>query len=133
MEALLRWPPEVSVSNRREVIQWWESRRLNFNTYVGVIGVVSWLLVLTAGSAAIKPGVDFEEPFAMIVGPFYYCLFANVCYSFGWIVDAAFFRRAPRVRLYKFGMLFSVALTALPGIWAVVAWITTLITGQKLD
>jgi hypothetical protein len=39
----------------------------------------------------------------------------------------------PRMRLYKHGIVFSAILTALPGLWAVVAWFMTVITGHKLD
>lgn len=117
----------------REIIGWWEARRLRFNILVGLVGVVAWLLVATAGSAAVKPGVDFEEPLAMIFGPVFYGLLANLCYTFGWLVDTAFYRGTPRTHLYKAGMIFSGILTALPGVWAVVAWLTTVITGHKLD
>jgi len=30
-----------------------------------------------AGSAAVKPGVDFEEPLAMLFGPFIYAVLAS--------------------------------------------------------
>jgi hypothetical protein len=30
-------------------------------------------------------------------------------------------------------MIFSVVLTGLPGVWAVLAWLITVITGHKLD
>ncbi len=134
MERLLSWPSSQSdVSTKRRIISWWEDRRLRFNLYVGTVGFVTWILVWVAGSAAVKPGVDFEEPIAMIVGPFVYGFFANICYTLGWIVDTTFYRGVPRIRLYKAGVLFSVILTALPGVWAVVAWVTTVITGQKLD
>jgi hypothetical protein len=42
---------------------------------------------MVAGSAAVKPGDDFEEPFAMILGPFIYAFIANACYTLGWIAD----------------------------------------------
>ena|SRR5215475_6705714 len=57
--------------SEREIIGWWEGRRLRFNFYVGIVGVISWLLVWIAGSAAVKPGVHFEEPIVMISGPLY--------------------------------------------------------------
>lgn len=134
MERLLQWPRQAeSLATKREVIDWWEARRFRFNLYVGIIGIVTWLLVWIAGSAAVKPGVDFEEPILMIIGPFVYGFFANICYTLGWIVDTAFFRGTPRTRLYKAGVVFSAILTALPGVWAVIAWVTTLITGHKLD
>ncbi|MGH9516587.1 MAG: hypothetical protein ACRD3P_13020 [Terriglobales bacterium] len=134
MESLLSWPTgDLETSTRADVVRWWESRRLRFNFYVGAVGLVTWFLVLIAGSAAVKPGVDFEEPIAMVFGPFVYGFMANLCYTLGWIVDTVQFRGSPRTKLYKSGVVFSVILTALPGLWAVVAWLMTLITGRKLD
>jgi hypothetical protein len=133
MEKLLEWPSaQESVSTRGEIIAWWEVRRLRFNLFVGVVGAVTWLLVLIAGSAAVKPGVDFEEPLAMLFGPFVYGFFANVSYTLGWVVDMVFYRGKPRTHHYKLGVVFSVVITALPGVWAVAAWLITAITGQKL-
>lgn len=129
MERLLEWPSEQAFSStRREIIAWWEARRFRFNLYVGIVGGVTWLLVLIAGSAAVKPGVDFEESIAMIFGPFVYGFLANVCFTFGWTVDTLSYRGMPRRRLYKAGVIFSVVLTSLPGIWAVIAWLVTVIT-----
>lgn len=134
MERLLEWPSEQGLaSSRRGIIAWWEARRFRFNLYVGVLGVATWFLVLIAGSAAVKPGANFEEPIAMLVGPFIYGFLANICYSFGWVVDTVSYRGMPRTRLYMAGIIFSVVLTALPGIWAVVAWLMTVITERKLD
>jgi hypothetical protein len=134
MERLLEWPSaQASSSTRREIIAWREARRLRFNLYVGMAGAVTWFLVLIVGSAAVKPGVDFEEPLAMIFGPFVYGFLANICYTLGWIVDTASYRGMPRTRLYKAGVIFSIILTSLPGMWAVAAWLMTVITGHKLD
>jgi hypothetical protein len=134
VERLLEWPSEQSFSSaRKEIIAWWEARRFRFNLYVGIVGAVTWLLVLVAGSAAVKTGVDFEEPIAMLIGPLIYGFLANVCYTFGWVVDTVSYRGTPRTRLYKAGIIFSAVLTALPGVWAVVAWLMTVITGHKLD
>jgi hypothetical protein len=133
MERLLEWPSaQPDSSTRREIVAWWESRRFRFNLYVGIVGAITWLLVGTAGAAAVKPGVDFEEPIAMIIGPFAYGFLANVCYTLGWIVDMASYRGKPRMQLHKAGVIFSVVLTSLPGVWAVVAWLMTIITGHKL-
>src|SRR5882672_3468023 len=97
MERLLEWPSEQSSSNsRREIITWWDARRFRFNLYVGIVGVASWFLVLIAGSAAVKPGVDFEEPIMMLIGPFIYGLFANICYTVGWVVDTQWYCGTPR-------------------------------------
>jgi hypothetical protein len=90
------------------------------------------VLVLVAGSAAVKPGDDFEEPLVMICGPILYAIFANLAYTAGPIVDTMLFRGSPRRKLFKAGYVFSLVLTAMPGVWAVTAWIITLVTGQKL-
>jgi hypothetical protein len=134
MESLLSWPTEDAAEYRRtDIVRWWEARRLHFNVYVGVVGIITWLLVLIAGSATVKPGEDFEEPLAMIFGPIIYAFIANACYTLGWIADNASSQSRPRIGLYKAGVIFSIVLTALPGVWAVVAWLMTLITGHKLD
>lgn len=69
----------------------------------------------------------------MIIGPIIYGLFANLCFSLGWVVDSVFYRGSPRSFLYKAGLIFSLILTALPGIWVIVAWCITVYTGKKLD
>jgi MFS family permease len=119
--------------SRRDLVKWWEARRLRYNLMVGAVGIVTWFLVLCVGSLAVKPGVDFEEPIMMIIGPIIYGLFANLCYSLGWIVDTWLYRGRPRTRLYSAGLIFSLVMTASPGIWAVIAWCITLYTGKKLD
>ena len=134
MESLLSWPTEDAAEySSSDIVRWWEARRLHFNVYVGVVGIITWFLVMIAGSAGVKPGEDFEEPLGMIFGPVIYAIIANACYTLGWIADTLSFQNRPRVGLYKAGIVFSAALTALPGLWAVVAWLMTLITGHKLD
>jgi hypothetical protein len=124
MESLLNWPTEEAGEyTRSDIVRWWEARRLHFNVDVGVVGVIAWFLVLIAGSAAVKPGEDFEEPLGMIFGPIVYVCFANTVSS----------QSRPRVGLYRTGVIVCVVLTALPGVWAVVAWLMTLIIGRKLD
>jgi hypothetical protein len=118
---------------RKEIIRWWESRRLRYNLWVGVVGLASWVTVWIAGSAAMQSGDDFQSPILMLIGPVFYGIMANVCYSLGWIVDVTWFRGAPRQALYKAGLVFSLVLITLPGLWAVALWLQTVITGHKLD
>ncbi len=119
--------------SRRDLLRWWEARRIRYSLLIGIVGFITWWLVIIAGSAAVKPGVDFEEPVAMIVGPFFYAIAANICYTLGSLVD--FIRNAgvPSKRLFKVGLIFSQVITSLPGFWALITWIGTLVTGQKLD
>jgi len=120
-------------ATRGEVFRWWERRRLHFNLYVALVGIARWILVAVAGSASVKPGVGFEEPLAMISRPSLFVCMANLCNFLGFAFDELFYRRRPRVPLFKAGLFSSVELTALPGIWAVAAWLITVQTGKKLD
>jgi hypothetical protein len=129
----LRWFFQgPSGPSKADVRRWWQQRRWRYNRDLFFVGIVTWVLVLVAGSAAVKPGEDFEEPFMMIVGPFLYAGFANLAYTSGPILDTVCFRGTPRRDLFKAGYIFSLALTALPGAWAFAAWLITVVTGQKL-
>ena len=124
---------EGRLTTRGDIIRWWEARRHTYNGTLLAVGFVSLLLIMTAGSAAVKPGADFEEPLAMIIGTVIYVAMANVCYTLGWVVDTIWYNGNPRKRLYKSGLTLAVVLSALPGVWAVVAWLITVHTGRKLD
>ena len=133
MEKGLEWASQgCSVSTRGDIIRWWEARRYYFNGVVLAVGFASWLLVMIAGSAAVKPGEDFEEPIGLLFGPVIFVAMANVCFTLGWVVDTILYYGRPRTRLYKSGLILAVVLAALPGAWAVVAWLTTVFTGRKL-
>ena len=121
-----------SGTSRHDIIRWWEDRRLRYNLSVGLVGFVTWWLVLIVGNAAVEPGTDFEEPIMMLFGPVLYMVMANVCYTLGWIIDVAAYRGSPRKEHFRAGFVFSLVLTALPGIWAVLAWLITVRTGRKL-
>jgi hypothetical protein len=78
MEEGLEWASqENSVSTRGEIIRWWEARRYTFNAFLLAVGFASWLLVMIAGSAAVKPGEDFEEPIGMLFGPVIYAFYTR--------------------------------------------------------
>jgi hypothetical protein len=69
----------------------------------------------------------------MLFGPILYAILANVFYIFGWIVDVVTYNDGPRKALFKIGFIFSLILTALPGLWALTAYLITLHTGHKLE
>jgi hypothetical protein len=125
--------PSVSEGTRHAIWRWWEQRRYRYNRDLFLVGLVAWFLVLIAGSAAVKPGVDFEEPLMMIFGPVLYAVLANIAYTAGPIFDTVVYRGSPRKKLFKAGYICSLVLTALPGTWAVVVWLSTVVTGEKLD
>ena len=82
MEKHLEWASEEGrVSTRGDIIRWWEARRYTLNAFVFAVGFASWLLVMIAGSAAVKPGEDFVEPFAILDGAVMCIVIANACYT----------------------------------------------------
>jgi hypothetical protein len=130
----LEWASEKTrLSTRGEIIRWWEARRHTYNGVLLAVGFVSLVLVIVAGSAAVKPGEDFGEPWGIIIGTAIYLGMANICYTLGWVVDTVWYNGNPRERLYKSGLIVAVVLSALPGVWAIVAWLITVYTGRKLD
>ena len=130
----LEWASEETrLSTRGEIIRWWEARRHTYNGVLLAVGFVSLVLVIVAGSAAVKPGEDFGAPWGIIICTAIYLGMANFCYTLGWVVDTVWYNGNPRERLYKSGLIVAVVLSALPGVWAVVAWLITVYTGRKLD
>jgi hypothetical protein len=61
-----------------------------------------------------------------------YGILANIACTAGPVFDTVFYRGSPRQQLFKAGYIGSVLLTALPGVWAVTAWLWTVVTGKKL-
>ena len=100
----LRWFFQgPSGPSKWDVWRWWQQRGLRYNRDPFSVGVVTWVLVLVAGSATVKPGEDFEEPVMIIFGPFLYAGFANLAYTSGPILDTFYFRGPPRRGWFKAG------------------------------
>ncbi len=96
-----------------QVLGWWESRRLLFNTVIGSAGLITMVV------AALLRGVDVA-PLAFLIVPLVYGVAANACYTMGWIVDLTLRkwlgRRADFAgpALLRYGFVFSIGLTLLP-------------------
>lgn len=126
----LLFEPTLTRSPLR-VVQWWESRRLSYNLVVGAVGIVSlgWMMALTRLMA--DPGPLEWQPF--VVGPLVYGLAANVCYTSGPVVEMIIERWMKRPvygvgpALFRYGLAFSVGLTALPAAVMTVAAIAGLL------
>jgi hypothetical protein len=115
---------ERGLERTRDIIVWWESRRIPYNLIVGATGVVSAIVIcLTglvsahlAGDAIGVSGSPLFEIFAVII----YGIMANICFTCGWVLEL-FSRRIWGARAEAFGemaftwgMLGSVLLTLVP-------------------
>jgi hypothetical protein len=107
------------------LVRWWESRRMTFNVVVGATGLVT-MSVLAIG-VFLPMGIPFTElPWGAVIA---YGVAANVCYSFGWIVESALERWLGRETygagpaLFRHGLVFSVGLTLFPVVMAGLFWL----------
>lgn len=112
-------------------IRWWESRRLVFNKAMGSAGVVS--LVGMSIFFALPPHSSVMPLPFMLTGAAVYAVLANGCYTLGWMAELlarrVWGRSAPDLGpiLFRQGLIFSVGLTLLPILLAVLSWVARII------
>ena len=115
---------ERRLERTRDVILWWESRRIPYNLIVGATGIVSAIIILLTGlvtehlvdDAIGVSGSPLFEIFAVIM----YGIMANICFTGGWVLEL-FSHRIWGARAEAFGeiaftwgMVGSVLLTLTP-------------------
>jgi hypothetical protein len=132
---------ETAATGADEVIRWWETRRVFFNTVVGFVGVLTCVSMIVCGFVSepiVGEAIGLPDPvFLGIFGILFYGILANVFYTSGWIGEL-FIRtiltaeRASSVGLQAFraGMAFSVALTLSPAVLCWIAFGIALAHGQ---
>jgi len=123
------FPNAAARRSALSILGWWEARRGTFNLIVGGTGLVTLLVVRLM--SLIPPGVPFMFDWRVVVA---YGLLANVCYSFGFMLETLLARLwgdevAPvGPTLFRHGLVFSVGLTLLP---IGVAWVGYLFGAVK--
>jgi hypothetical protein len=117
---------EVPVTSAKDVIGWWESRRIAFNLIVGTAGILTSIIVGVVGlGSSILFGSDFglpDPPLFALFGILIYGTMANVCYTGGWIAELVIRKIWPHeadqfaTLSFSTGFAFSILLTLAPGI-----------------
>jgi hypothetical protein len=117
---------DAPVTSAKEVIGWWESRRIPFNLMVGTAGILTSIIVGVVGlGSSILFGSDFglpNPPLFALFGVVIYGIMANICYTGGWMAELVVRRiwphEADRFATLSFftGLAFSILLTLAPGI-----------------
>ena len=110
----------------KQVIGWWESRRIAFNLIVGGAGILSCMVCLIVGAAS---WVFFQSDFGLpdppifgVIAAIAYGVMANVCFTGGWILELIVRQVWPEesdqfaTSSFALGLGFSVLLTLTPGI-----------------
>ncbi|HTX76082.1 MAG TPA: hypothetical protein VMD29_07760 [Terracidiphilus sp.] len=109
-----------SVFSAGQVIAWWEWRRFAFNALLLLIGFAALIGFEFLMERSIPPGEDAEEPMALFLGVVAYGVMANICYTFGWIVELIqrqadpFVARERGRKMFRAGMISSCILTTGP-------------------
>jgi hypothetical protein len=124
----------------RQIVRWWEGRRLHFNKVLAFAGTLT--VILTTICAFVSDSIVGEligisdgailELFAIVL----YATMANICYTSGWIVELFLAKRHPPevigfgVRAFRAGMKFSIALTLFPAIFCWTAFLLEVVSGN---
>jgi hypothetical protein len=112
------------------ILTWWESRRLIYNVIVGATGLVT--LGIIGAISLIPPGIGLRNLLPPLPVVLAYGVLANVCYTFGPLVEIGLQRlwkeRVPPVgpALFRQGLAFSVGLTLLPILLVSGTWVARL-------
>ncbi len=108
------------VLTTREVIAWWELRRLIYNGLLLLIGLAAIVGMELLMDPVIPLGEDAVEPAVLALGVVIYGITANICYTSGWIIEL-WWRNAgvPAARergqyLFRAGLWISCTLTTVP-------------------
>ena len=111
------------------IVVWWELRRIPYNLIVGGAGLFSGVIAFTAAGISESKGgepVGMPDGIFLLVAPILFGIGANACYTAGWITELVVsrFLRQDVSRfatpVYRAGVLFSVAVTLLPAVAAIV-------------
>ena len=124
MLADVLFPPADQRRTTLSLLTWWESRRLMFNAVVGGTGLFTLFVVYFI--SFIPPSAHMPIDWRPVAA---YGLLANVCYTFGWAIEAAAQRvwgdKCPKFgpALFRQGLAFSVGLTLLPILLMSFTWV----------
>jgi len=121
------FPPADYRRTTFSLLNWWESRRATYNVVVGGAGILTLLVIRVI--SWMPPGVFVPFDWRPVVA---YGVLANVCYTFGFAIEATAQRiwgkKCPSFgpALFRQGLAFSVGLTLLPIILVSMTWLARL-------
>jgi hypothetical protein len=118
------FPPADYRRTTVSLLTWWEARRGMFNVIVGTSGLFTLAIVRLI--SWMPPGLQIPFDWRPVAA---YAVLANICYTFGWAVEATAQRvwgeKCPAVgpALFRQGLAFSVGLTLLPILITSMGWL----------
>ncbi len=127
--ARLLFPAPAVRRSPEVIVGWWERRRPVYNVIVGATGLLSWGVVELL--AWLPPNRQGHLPWQLIL---VFGIGANVCYTFGSVVESLLARvwgdelLPVGPTLWRHGLVFSVGLSLLP---IGFAWVDYLFSAVK--
>ena len=111
-------------ASAKDVIAWWESRRVSYNLLVGAAGIFSCMIVAVDVAATrylwrAEGGLP-DPPIFLLFGILGYGIAANLCFTVGWLAElvirSLWAAESDRLAVlsFKIGLVFSVFLTLIP-------------------
>jgi hypothetical protein len=117
---------DLPVVSAKDVIGWWETRRVPYNLIVGSTGIISCVIVSIVGLGSyFLFDSDFGQPGSPLLALFAILLYgiaANLFFTGGWLAELVVRKIWPReadgfaTLSFSLGLVFSVLLTVTPGI-----------------
>jgi hypothetical protein len=126
-----------NLETARQIISWWELRRIPYNLIVGATGILACVCLFGIGCFSEErfgEAIGFpDSPLFGLMAIIIYGIAGNICYTFGWIVEL-FVKGVWKERSKGFGeisfvlgILFSVILTFAPVVLCAVVVIVKLL------
>jgi hypothetical protein len=109
-------------------IKWWELRRIPYTIAVASVGFASFFVSNSIIELYAKTADEFLNPASVLIGVPLAVVVANICYTFGWIVEITrkkiIEKESRRFRTIAFysGPAFSVLLMSAPVWVALLHW-----------
>ena len=111
-----------------DAIVWWERRRIAFNVVILFAGALTLLLIQVIHAVLARFGADVSMPAGLVSLVIFYMLAVNVCYTLGWVSELLWSdgdtarTELLRPAVYRWGLVFSVAITLLPAVFVPLVW-----------
>lgn len=107
---------------------WWERRRIAFNVVILLVGAFTLFVIQVLATILIRLGDYVIRPNGILFDVIFYMLAVNVCYTLGWVTELLWSdgdtarTELLRPAVYRWGLVFSVAITLLPAVFVPLLW-----------
>ncbi|MDD2890693.1 MAG: hypothetical protein PHE49_08660 [bacterium] len=100
---------DVEPENTKQIIRWWEAKRLYYNLIMTVTGLLCVIIVLLVTGADLNRKEALSAMFFII----FYGISANVLYSSGWVIEILVRKNLKDTGIKKIGPLFFITGTTI--------------------